>query len=70
MPYIMSQGRLHTLKVHIKDVPQTSENSLVQPKNGYREVLSAEKTRPHLPDYVIYVSPLDWKLIYFVYWPR
>ena len=39
-------------------------------ENGYRDVLSAEKTRPHLPDYVIYVPPSCWKLIYFVYWPR
>ena len=36
-------------------------------KNGYRDVLSAEKTRLHLPDYVIYVLPSYWKLIYFVY---
>ena len=39
-------------------------------KNGYWDVLSAEKTRPHLPDYVIYVPPSYWKLISFVYWPR
>ena len=39
-------------------------------ENGYRDVLSAEKTRPYLPDYVIYVPPSCWKLIYFVYWPR
>ena len=39
-------------------------------ENGYRDVLSAEKNRPHLPDYVIYVPPSYWKLIYFVYWPR
>ena len=69
-PYITSKNRLRTPKLHIKDVPRTSENSLVRPKNGYRDVLSAEKTRPHLPDYVIYVPPSYWKLIYFVYWPR
>ena len=39
-------------------------------KNGYWDVLSAEKPRPHLPDYVIYVTPSYWKLISFVYWPR
>ena len=33
-------------------------------ENGYRDVLSAEKNRPHLPDYVIYVPPSYWKLIY------
>ena len=31
------------------------------------DIMSAEKTRPHLPDYVIYVPPSYWKLIYFVY---
>ena len=36
-------------------------------KIGYRDVLSAEKNRLHLPDYVIYVLPSYWKLIYFVY---
>ena len=31
-PYITSENRLHMPKLHIKDVPQTSENSLVRPK--------------------------------------
>ena len=31
-------------------------------ENSYRDVLSAEKTRLHLPDYVIYVPPSYWKL--------
>ena len=31
-PYITSKNRLHTPKLHIKDVPRTSENSLVRPK--------------------------------------
>ena len=31
-PYITSKNRLRTLKLHIKDVPRTSENSLVRPK--------------------------------------
>ena len=31
-PYITSKNRLRTPKFHIKDVPWTSENSLVRPK--------------------------------------
>ena len=31
-PYITSKNRLRTPKLHIKDVPRTSENSLVRPK--------------------------------------
>ena len=31
-PYITSKNRLRTPKLHIKDVPLTSENSLVRPK--------------------------------------
>ena len=31
-PYITSKNRLCTPKLHIKDVPRTSENSLVRPK--------------------------------------
>ena len=31
-PYITSKNRLCTSKLHIKDVPRTSENSLVRPK--------------------------------------
>ena len=31
-PYITSKNRLHTPKLHVKDVPRTSENSLVRPK--------------------------------------
>ena len=54
-PFILFKNRLRTSKLHIKDVPQTFENSLVRPKIGYRDVLSAGKTCPHLPDYVIYV---------------
>ena len=30
--YITSKNRLRTPKLHIKDVPRTSENSLVRPK--------------------------------------
>ena len=65
-PYITSKNQLRTSKLHIKDVPRTSENSLVRPKMDI-ETSCAEKTRPHLPDYVIYVPPSYWKLIYFVY---
>ena len=32
MPYITSKNQLRTPKLHIKDVPRTSENSLVRPK--------------------------------------
>ena len=31
-PYITSKNRLRTPKLHIKDVPRTSENSLVRQK--------------------------------------
>ena len=31
-PYITSKNRLRTPKLHIKDVPRTSENYLVRPK--------------------------------------
>ena len=31
-PYITSKNRLRTPKLHIRDVPRTSENSLVRPK--------------------------------------
>ena len=36
-------------------------------KNDYRDILSAEKTCPYLPDCVIYVPPSYWKLILFWY---
>ena len=57
-PYITSKNWLGTPKLHIKDVRPTSENSLVRPK-----LVIQKKTRPHLPDYVIYVPPSNWKLI-------
>ena len=66
-PYITSKDRLRTPKLHIKDVPRTYKKFLSMAENGYPDVLSAEKTRPHLPDYVINVPPSYWKLIYFVY---
>ena len=67
-PYIMYKNRLRTPKLHIKGVPQTSESTFVRPKmNIERSCMPAEKTRPHLPDYVIYVPPSYWRLIYFVY---
>ena len=69
-PYITSKNRLCTPKLNIKDVPRTSENSLVRPKMDIETSCRQKKTRPHLPDYVIYVPPSYWKLIYFVYWPR
>ena len=31
-PYITSKNLLRAPKLHIKDVPQTSENSIVRPK--------------------------------------
>ena len=66
-PYIMSKNGLCTPKLHIKDVPQTSENSLVRPKMVIETFCLQKKNRPHLPDYVIYVPPSYWKLISFVY---
>ena len=66
-PYIMSKNRLRTPKLHIKDVPRTSENSLVRPKIDIETSCLQKKTCPHLPDYVIYVPPSYWKLISFVY---
>ena len=66
-PYITSKNRLHTPKLHIKDVPRSSENSLVRPKMDIETSCRQKKTRPHLPDYLIYVPPSYWKLIYFVY---
>ena len=66
-PYITSKNRLRTPKLHIKDVPQTSENSLVRPKMAIETSCLQKKTRPYLPDYVIYVPPPYWKLISFVY---
>ena len=39
-------------------------------EKGDWDVLPAEKKRPHLPDYVIYVPPSYWKLISFGYCPR
>ena len=66
-PYITSKNRLRTPKLHIKDVPGTSENSLVRPKIDNETSCLQKKTRPHLPDYVIYVPPSYWKLISFVY---
>ena len=66
-PYITSKNRLRTPKLHIRDVPRTSENSLVRPKMDIETSCLQKKTRPHLPDYVIYVPPSCWKLIYFVY---
>ena len=50
--------------------PRTSENSSVLPKIDIETSCRQKKTRPHLPDYVIYVPPSYWRLIYFVYWPR
>ena len=46
---------------------RTSENSLVRPKMVIETSCLQKKTRPHLPDYVIYVPPSYWKLISFVY---
>ena len=66
-PYITSKNRLRTPKLHIKDVPRTSENSLVRPKMDIETSCLQKKPRPHLPDYAIYVPPSYWKLIYFVY---
>ena len=66
MPYITSENRPRTPKLHIKDALQTSENSLVWLKWLLRRSVCRKK-RPHLPDYVIYVPPLYWKLISFVY---
>ena len=63
-PYITSKNRLRTPKLHIEDVPRTSENSLVRPKMDIETSCLQKKTRPHLPDYVIYVPPSYWKLIY------
>ena len=63
-PYITSKNRLRPLKLHIKDVQRKFLNTA---KTEYREVLSADKTRPHLLDYLNYVPPSYWKLIYFVY---
>ena len=62
-PYITSKNRLRTPKLHIEDVPRTSENSLVRPKMDIKTSCLQKKTRPHLPDYVIYVPPSYWKLI-------
>ena len=49
-PYITSKNRLRTPKLHIKDVPQTSEKSLVRPKVVIETSCLQKKTRPHLPD--------------------
>ena len=59
-PYITSKNRLRTTELHIRDVPRTSENSLVRPKMDIETSCLQKKTRPHLPDYVIYVPPSYW----------
>ena len=66
-PYITSKNRVRTPKLHIKDVPRTSENSLVRPKTDIETSCRQKKTRPHLLDYVICVRPSYWKLKYLVY---
>ena len=44
-PYITSENRLRTPKLHIKDVPRTSENSKVLPK-FYIEASCLQKNPP------------------------
>ena len=45
--YITSKNRLRTPKLHIKDVPRTSENSLVRPKMGI-ETSCLQKKPAHI----------------------
>ena len=42
-PYITSENRLRTPKLHIEDVPRTSENSLVRPKMDIKTSCLPEK---------------------------
>ena len=53
-PYITSKNRLHTPKLHIRDVPRTSENSLVRPKMDI-ETSCLQKKPAHI--YQITVVP-------------
>ena len=45
-PYITSKNRLRTPKLHIKDVPRTSENSLVRPKMDIETSWQQKKNPP------------------------
>ena len=56
-PYITSKNRLHTPKLHIKDVPRTSENSLIRPKMVI-ETSCLQKKSAHIYQITLFLSRL------------
>ena len=65
--YIMSQNLLRTPKLHIKDIPRTSENSLVRPKMDI-ETSCLQKKPAHIYQITRFMSRLHigFSLILFI----
>ena len=56
-PYITSKNRLHTQKLHVKDIPRTSKNSLVRPKMDI-ETSCLQKKNAHIYQITWFMSRL------------